>query len=122
MQSGITVELLAHSTSDFTIAQWGWALDEWQRMGVTVTSRQLYAAYIRANTPTLWQTSDSCVYTRTFGNTEADYHLGPNSALIGKGSATACPRTTLDYDGKLFWGDRGAPPIGAYANPRGAGD
>lgn len=50
-----------------------------------------------------------------------NFRLGPGSPGISSGSATAAPRTMLDYEGKLLWGDRGAPPIGPYANPPGAG-
>ena len=51
-----------------------------------------------------------------------DFRLLPNSPLVKAGSATAAPHGTLDITGKDLWNGRGAPPIGAYANPTGAGD
>ena len=73
--------------------------------------------YIIANGTTV---DAGTTYTRTLVDL-SNYRLQPSSPSIAAGDSTVAPHGTLDYEGRNLWGDRGAPPIGPYANPPGVG-
>jgi hypothetical protein len=106
-QSGIVVMMLAHSTTDLTIAQWEYALDEWQKSGANVTSFQSVMDHVRAGS---WTDNLDGTFSRTYA-TYNDYHLQAGSPAINAGVDVGL---TSDIDGKMVPSSGTAVDIGAY--------
>jgi len=84
VKQGLIVQVIAHNASELTAEQWGWAIDEWLKMGIPadhITSAQLVAKYIEESG--LWTSQGSGVWTREYE--DDDYHLTANSPCINTG-------------------------------------
>jgi hypothetical protein len=116
---GGIVYLLAHSTSEATIAQWRIILDALAEYpSIMVTDADTALNIIKNGG--LWSTADSRTYTRTFTD-QSDYHLLPGSPAINAG-ANLCATlvNSTDFAGRpvcvnsAYVGKGSAPEIGAY--------
>lgn len=118
-EKGLILTYFAHTAAEFSLTQWACLAEVLAQS--PAKNMTLAGAYNYIRTSGLWATADTgTTWTRTFTDS-SNYHLGPKSCLIATGSATAAPHGALDIEGKDLWSGRGAPPIGAYANPPGAG-
>lgn len=94
VQRGGIIFLLAHSTSEATIAQWQLFLNVAQQYP-EITICDADTAYNTIRTGGLWATADHITYTRTFA--DPSYKLRPGAQCINKGLAVGLSR---DYYGK----------------------
>lgn len=80
---GMATSLLAHSTTDLTIEQWGWVLDVFteEYPEITICSYQQMLDEVRASG--LWTEGVDNTFTRTFA--EPDLSLDDDSLLVNAG-------------------------------------
>ena len=110
--------LWGHSTADITVNNLGWLAGRLVKLGVKVKT---FGASVQAQINSGYKSSNGLLLTNQIAYPKR-FNRAASSADLFAGDKTVCPHGTLDIEGKNCWGDRGAPPIGAYANPRGAGD
>jgi hypothetical protein len=87
---GVPLGILGHQSVNFSAEQYAWALDEWKKMGIIVTSYQLAVADIMAK----GTDEGDGVYTRTFTPHDYDYTIIGGSSFINAG----VPIAGLDQD------------------------
>jgi hypothetical protein len=92
-----------HTSSDSTVNQMLWWVDELTKLGATFITFPQFIAMIRAD----HSTSDSLTYTKTYPDI-SDYHLQSGSPAINAGVDVGL---TTDYQGRSIVG---LPDIGAY--------
>jgi hypothetical protein len=104
LHTGMVIPILAHDVSEMTLDQWTWAIDEWSKMGVNVTSFQKFRdAVVASHTD-----DEDGTYSKTYPNGGGDYRLRPGSPAINAGVDVGL---TTDFLGKPI---RGLPDIGEY--------
>ena len=72
--TGIIASLVTHTPTDFSLTQWAWACDEFNKYAINVTSHQEMAATIRSGA---WTDNLNGTFVRTFEY--LDYALSSNS-------------------------------------------
>jgi len=94
---GIVIPFLAHNTTEMTLEQWVWCLDEWSKFGdsLVVTSCQVFADTVHDSG--LWTNNGDGTYSRTY-ESYTDYHLGSGSPCVDSGIDLG-DDFALDYDG-----------------------
>ena len=102
-KNGWIVGILAHTTAQLSAAQWGYCMDEWQKLGIPMKSAQQVALTIKNSGS--WTHTDS-LYTRAFANTLTDLKVKSGSPGIDKGDDTALPASMCDFFGIPKWGVR----------------
>lgn len=104
-QSGMSVYVLSHNTSELSMNEWDWILDEWNKFGdcINITSSQLFADDIRSVN---WTDNGDGTYFRNFDY--SNYYPQSTSPLIDAGTNISL---TSDFDGNPIYG---LPDIGAY--------
>ena len=108
-ESGLCVCILSHTSSQFSIEQWAWALEEFAVFGdnINVCSQQRFALDVRSQG---WSESFG-VYSKPLTDADGDYHLLPTSPCIGAGLDVGL---TTDFDGNAAPGALGYD-IGPYS-------
>lgn len=117
--SGLIVDILSHATSAATMEEWGWMLDEWNKIDtakLAVTSHQIMANEIRNSG--LWTDDGDGTWSRVY-NIADDLTLQSTSPLVIAGipvdgvtySGTA---PLYDFTGTTYFNFY-TPSIGAYS-------
>jgi hypothetical protein len=105
--SGMVIYLLAHSTSEATVEQWGVILDTIQTYcpSITITDAATFVDTVKNGGE--WTTADNITYTRTWADL-SDFRLKAGSPAINAGTDVGL---TTDFAGRPIIG---IPDIGAY--------
>ena len=99
VQSGLIVPFYAHNTTEFSIAQWTWFLDELSKFNqLTVTSMQAAVAAIKAG----WTDDLDGTYRKIY-TTFTDFNIRAGSPAIDAGTAV----TGLHTGSTIVGGDAG---------------
>jgi hypothetical protein len=107
-QSGLSVAVLSHNSSELTMEQWAWILDEWSDFSdaITVTSNQLFVQDVQSR----FNDNGDGTFSHTFSANDGDFRLQPYSPCIDSGTDVGL---TEDYAGNRVPKGDGAD-IGAY--------
>lgn len=105
---GGIVSILAHSTSEATMHDWGLILDTLKNEFPDISVTKMSTAINAVRDSGLWTTNDNRHYSRTWDDSSANFNLSWNSDLIDTGTSTS---SSADFAGNPIYGNR---DIGAY--------
>lgn len=96
MNTGLVLGMLSHNTSEISIDQWTWALDEWGKFGdkIKVVSRQQMFDYL-SDAANGWTDDGDGTFSRAYTPERGDYELETTSPCYGTGTPSGINKGIL---------------------------